>query len=131
LDAAPEEGKPGEIAAVSDALSEAEGRLHKVEEEASKASVREAEAKEKLDEITAGTPPGAGRELMEKVEAAQRALDEASGEVERANRRVAKAKAKAEEAERQAVEAGVAPSKAGQGSSETGEEGPGESEEKV
>jgi hypothetical protein len=104
LEAEPEEGKAGELAAAMDALADAEKRVRKAKGEATKAAE---EAKEKTKELDSAVVSGADEELMSKVKATIKSKEEA----EKASRRAAKALAKAEEAAREAEALGAIPDK--------------------
>ncbi len=92
LDAEPEEGRAGEIAAALDALAEAENKAKGAEKEA-------AEAAEKAEQImramAEAASSGADEETMAELEAASKEAREKAGKVAR---RAAKASAKAEDA---------------------------------
>jgi hypothetical protein len=103
LDAEPEEGKPGEVAAALDALADAENRARKTEKEAGQATEL---ADEKLREVQAARASGAGEEEMAKLEAA---AQEAKARAEKAARRAARTQAKAGSAARAAEALGVKP----------------------
>ena len=104
LDAAPEEGRAGEIAEALDALSDAEKRAKEADKEADKASEK---AEEMLRDVESAAAGGAQEDLMEKVKAALEAKDEAV----KAARRSAKASAKWEYALREAESLGARPEK--------------------
>jgi len=127
LDAEPEEGEAGVMAAATDAATEAEKRAREAEKDEEQAASHAEAARRRVDEITARTGPGADREAMEQVEAAIHEAEEAAREVERATRRKAKARAKAEEAAHRAAELGASVDK-GEKKSE-GTEGEGEANE--
>jgi amino acid transporter len=100
LDAAPEEGEAGEMAAAIDALAEAEKRAGEAEKEATEASE---EAEKKAHGLESALAQGADEALMAKAKAALEAKEEAS----KAARKAAKAMAKAEDAARVAESLGV------------------------
>jgi len=104
LEAEPEEGKAGELAAAMDALADAEKRVQKAKEEAIKAAE---EAEEKTKELDSAVVSGADEELMSKVKDTIKSKKEA----EKASRRAAKALAKAEDAAREAEALGAIPDK--------------------
>jgi hypothetical protein len=104
LDAEPEEGKAGELAAALDTLTDAEKRAGQAEEEAAKAAK---EADEKMQELESAIASGAGEDLMSKVKATLEAKEQAS----KAARRAAKALAKVEDAARAAEKLGAKPAK--------------------
>lgn len=100
LDAEPEEGTAGEIAAAVDALAEAEKKARDIEKEAEKAAK---EAEEKLHEVKSAMAEGSQKDLEEKIKAASEAKTQALKEA----RRAAKASAKAEDAAHEAEKLGV------------------------
>ncbi len=102
LDAAPEEGKAGEMAEALDALSDAEKKAKEAEKEAAIASDR---AEEKISDVESAIAEGAQEELMDKVKAALDAKEEAV----KAARRYAKASAKVEDARSEAKSLGALP----------------------
>jgi len=112
LDAEPEEGKAGEIAAALDALDNARKKAIEMEKEAEKAAE---EAEEKLREIQAAATSGADEQTMAKIEAA---VLEAKARASKAARRAAKALAKAEDAARAVEALGAKPEELGRKSKE-------------
>ena len=100
LDAEPEEGTAGEVAAAVDALTDAEKKARDMEKEAEKAAKA---AEEKLDEVKSAISTGSQEDLEGKIKAASDAKAQALKET----RRAAKASAKAEEAAREAEKLGV------------------------
>lgn len=106
LDAEPEEGKAGEIAAALDALEDARTKAREAEKEADKATK---EAEEKMREMQAAAASGADGETMTKIETA--AL-EAKAQASKAARLAAKSLAKAEDAARAVEALGASPEKA-------------------
>ncbi len=106
LEAEPEEGKAGELAAAMDALADAEERAQKAKEDAIKAAE---EAKEKIKELDSAAAGGAGKEFISKVKATIKSKEEA----EKAARRAAKALVKAEDAAKEAEALGVISDKEG------------------
>lgn len=98
LDAEPEEGKAGEIAAALDALEDARSKAREAEKEAAKAAE---EVEERLRDMQEAAASGANKETMAKIEAGTL---EAKERARKATRRAAKSMAKAENAAR-AVEA--------------------------
>ena len=112
LDAEPEEGKAGEIAAALDVFSDTERRAQQAEKEAAEAAV---EAEAKLREIRAAAASGASDEEISKIEAA--AL-EAREQANKAARRAAKALAKLEDAARTLETLGVKPAQVSEEPSE-------------
>ena len=107
LDAEPEEGKAGEMAAAQDALAAAENKAHKAEKDVTKAADSALEAEKKLEGVIESASPGADRETMEEIETAANEADAAKAEAEKTARRAAKAKAKADNAAREAEAAGA------------------------
>jgi len=102
LDAEPEEGQAGELAAAMDALAEARARLQEAEREAASATQ---EVEERLSLIEGSTEPPSGQELTALVKAVLKAKDEA----QQASRQAARAKAKAELAAREVEALGGSP----------------------
>lgn len=100
LDAEPEEGTAGELAAAADALADAEKKARAMEKEAEAAAK---EAEEKLHEVKSAMTAGSQEDLEEKIKAASEAKALALKEA----RRAAKASAKAEDAAREAEKLGV------------------------
>ncbi len=100
LDAEPEEGTVGEMAAALDALADAEKKARDMEKEAEKAAK---EAEEKLHEVKFAMASGPQEDLESKIGAASEAKAKALEEA----RRAAKAWAKAENAAREAESLGV------------------------
>jgi amino acid transporter len=105
LDAEPEEGQAGELAAALDAFTEAEKKAQEAEKEALKAAE---EAQEKLQELKAATESGTDEEDRSKVEAA---VLEAEEQAIKSARRAAKASAKVEDAARTLEALGAKPDK--------------------
>jgi hypothetical protein len=93
LDADPEEGKHGEVAAALDALTDAGSRVDQVEKEAEAARKKAEEAETRLSQAMEAARPGIDREEMAKVEAAVETAREAVREAHKVERKVAKAKA--------------------------------------
>jgi amino acid transporter len=112
LDAEPDEGKAGEVAAALDAFADREKRALQVEKEAAEAAE---EAERRLREIRAVAAAGGSDEEISKIEVA--AL-EARERATTAARRAAKAMAKLEEAARELEALGVKPVQVGRESSE-------------
>ena len=102
LDAAPEEGKAGEMAEALDALSDAEKNAKEAEKEAASASEK---AEEMISNVESAVADVAQEDLMEKVKAALEAKEEAV----KAARRSAKASAKVEDTMREAESLGALP----------------------
>jgi len=93
LDADPEEGKPGEVAAALDALTDAGSRVDHAEKEAEAARKKAEEAEIRLSQAMEAAGPGIDREEMAKIEAAVEAAREAVREAHKVERKVAKARA--------------------------------------
>jgi len=104
LDAEPEEGKAGELAAAMDILADAKRRAEDAEKTAS--TVAE-EAEARLRDLESSIASGADADLMSKVKATLDVKEEAS----KAARRASKARAKAEDAAREAELLGAKPDK--------------------
>ncbi len=104
LDAEPEEGKAGELAAALDILADAKKKAQDAEKAAS--TVAE-EAEARLRDLESAIASGADEDLMSKVKATLDVKEEAS----KAARRAAKARAKAEDAAREAELLGAKPDK--------------------
>ena len=102
LDAEPEEGRAGELAAALDTLADAKKRAKEAEKEAAKAAE---EAEGKLHELESAIASGADEALMSKVKATLEAREQAS----KTARRAAKALAKVEDAARVAETLGAKP----------------------
>ena len=93
LDADPEEGKQGEVAAALDALTDAGNRVDQVEKEAEAARKKAEEAETRLSQAMEAARPGIDREEMAKIEAAVETAREAVREAHKVERKVAKARA--------------------------------------
>jgi hypothetical protein len=93
LDADPEEGKHGEVAAALDALTDAGSRVDQVEKEAEAARKKAEEAETRLSQAMEAARPGIDREEMAKIEAAVETARETVREAHKVERKVAKAKA--------------------------------------
>jgi hypothetical protein len=104
LEAEPEDGKAGELAAALDDLSDAEKKAKKAEEEAAKALK---EAEEKSYDLESVAASGADVGIGEQLEAAR----EAKKKADKALRGAAKALAKKEDAAKAAEELGAEPVK--------------------
>jgi len=104
LDAEPEEGRAGELAAALDTLADAKKRAKEAEKEAAKAAE---EAEGKLHELESAIASGADEALMLKVKATLEAKEQAS----KTARRAAKALAKVEDAAHVAETLGAKPDK--------------------
>ena len=102
LDAEPEEGKAGEIAAAQDALAAAQKRLLEMEKQAEQAAAT-AEEKERIFQAAVDSDGDA-----ESLEQAEAAVKTALKEGEHLSRKAAKAKAKVEDAENALAALGVA-----------------------
>ena len=100
LDADPEEGTAGELAAACDTLADAEKKAQDMEKEAEKAAK---EAEEKLHEVKSAMAEGSQEEVEEKIKSASEAKALALKEA----RRATKASKKAEDAAREAEKLGV------------------------
>jgi hypothetical protein len=103
LDAEPEEGRAGEVAAALDALSDAEKKAKDAEEDAAAASEK---ADQQLREMRDAALSGIDREALMKMAAATR---EAREQATKSARRAAKAWVKAENAARAAEALGAKP----------------------
>ena len=101
LDAEPEEGIAGDMAAAMDMFSEAEKKAEKAEKEAKKAEKAFDEKLTKLAETEAAESD------EEKIKAARNEVFKAEVEVEKAVRKAAKADVKAQQAAQEAEELGV------------------------
>ena len=104
LDAEPEEGTAGEMAAARDALDEAAKKADDAEKEAHKARKVVEEAKAKVMDFRGGEPSDESRAERLRLEAEAR---QAEIDSEKAFRKAAKARAKAKDAEKTAAELGV------------------------
>jgi hypothetical protein len=102
LDAEPEEGEAGELAAVLDSLTDATKKAQEAEKEAAEAAK---EAEKKLQELESAVASGEDEDIMARVKATLEARERSS----KAARRAAKAIAKMENAAREAEELGVEP----------------------
>ena len=109
LDAEPEEGKPAEVAAALDALTEAEKKARDAKKEAAEALEAAEKAENKVTEMVAAAGPGADRETMTQIEKATEAAERAKNQADKAKRKAAKAQAKAEDGAREAEMLGVKP----------------------
>jgi hypothetical protein len=110
LEAEPEKGKAGEIAAALDARTDAEKKVQAAQKDTEEAQKTAIVAKEKLlEQIKA---EAANSEKAEsEIDALQAAYKEAEKKAEKAARRFAKARAKAETASQVVDDLGVKPSK--------------------
>jgi len=93
LDAEPEEGKAGEIAAAFDALAEAKKRAENSEKEAAKAAEAAETAREKLRQLEATSSPFEVDNT--KASEIKASVEDAERQAEKAQRRSAKARARA------------------------------------
>ena len=93
LDAEPEEGKHGEVAAALDALTDAGKTAVQLEEEATEARKMAEAAEAHLQRAMEEARPGIDREEMGKIEAAVEAAREAVKEAHKVERKLAKARA--------------------------------------
>jgi amino acid transporter len=93
LDAEPEEGKHGEVAAALDALTDAGKKAGLLEREAAEARKMAEEAEAHLQSAMEEARPGIDRKEMEKIEAAVEAAREAVKEAHKMERKLAKARA--------------------------------------
>lgn len=93
LDADPEEGKHGEVAAALDALTDAGSRVDQAEKEAEGARKKAEEAEIRLSRAMEAAGPGIDREEMAKIEAAVAAAREAVRKAHKMERKAAKARA--------------------------------------
>ena len=105
LDADPEEGKAGEMAAALDALSDADKKSRDKEKEAAEALEK---LEEKLDKSRAAREAGNDGETQARI---NDEVKEAQDQTEMAGRRVAKAKAKATNAAKEVEKLGGKPPK--------------------
>jgi hypothetical protein len=105
LDAEPEEGKAGEIAAALDTLADTEKQAGHAEKDAAKAAQAAEKAKEKLKQLEEVPPTSPA----DKTEAAdiKASVEDAERAAKKAQRRSAEAKAKAEAAAQELEELGV------------------------
>jgi len=97
LEAEPEEGKAGELAAALDALDEAEKRARQTEKEAKKMAW---ESEKKIEELRSTVASGADEELMSMVKVTLEAKEEAGNAARKAAKALARAKYAAEDAEK-------------------------------
>jgi len=101
LDAEPEEGTPGEMAAAQDNLEKAHKNLEHAEKNASKARVKMESARRELEGLQACNQDAA------EVQKAEKELHEAEKEVEKTARKAVKAAVKADDAEKDAEDQGI------------------------
>ena len=110
LEAEPEKGKAGEVAAALDALTDAEKRVQVTQKDKEAAQQLAIQAKEKLQEQIKAEAANS-EETESEIGALQAAYKEAQKQAEKAARRLAKAKAKVEAASKIVEDLGVKPSK--------------------
>lgn len=101
LDAEPEEGPPGEMAAAMDNLEKARKNVETAEQNAEKARRRLETARQELETLQTHKQDAA------EMEKAEKALQEAEQQVEKTARKAVKAAVKAEDAEKDAQAHGV------------------------
>jgi hypothetical protein len=106
LDAEPEEGEAGELAAAVDSLADAKKKAHEAEKAAAEAAE---EAEKKLQELESAVASGKDEDIMARVKATLEAKEKSS----KAARRAAKAMAKMEDAAREAEALGAEPDRKG------------------
>ncbi|MGB2928718.1 MAG: amino acid permease [Desulfobacterales bacterium] len=104
LDAQPEEGTAGEMAAAMDALADTQKKSQEAQKEAAKAKEIAETAREKLLELEKFPVSEQEKEQLSKLKTE---LDQAEKEAEKAFRRAAKAQAKSEDAAKEVKELGV------------------------
>ncbi len=102
LDAEPEEGEAGELAAALDILADAKKKAQEAEKAAAEAAE---EAQKKLQELESAISSGEDKDIMARVKATLEAKEKSS----KALRRAAKAMAKVEDAAREAEALGAEP----------------------
>ena len=93
LDAEPEDGKYGEVAAALDALAEASEKASLAEKEAAAVRRKADEAENHLKRAMEAARPGIDREAMAEIEAAMEAARESVKEAHKVERKLAKARA--------------------------------------
>lgn len=104
LDAEPEEGTAGEMAAVIDAVSDSEKKARIAEKDLEKACEQAESIKLKVTELEMKLPEDQDPDTLAKLKAEAMTADEM---LEKARRRAAKARAKADDAVEQAEKAGL------------------------
>jgi amino acid transporter len=104
LDAEPEAGRAGQIAAALDALVDSGKRIHAAEKEVEEASRAIGTITEELERIRSGAPAKMDAEAMER---SMHGLEEARKRLETAQRKLAKSRAKAQAARQEAEALGV------------------------
>jgi len=107
LDAEPEEGKAGELAAALDALSDAEKRAKKAREEADKAAEEAEKAEEQTKAVMDSLDHGAAPKEKIPENKTSAVSQQAKEEAEKAARKAAKAEAKVKEAAKEAEDLGA------------------------
>ena len=95
LDAEPEEGKPAEVAAALDALTDAQKKAREAEKAATEGAKQEEKKQSALEDAVSS---GADEQTVSKIEKEAKAAQE---EARKLSRRAAKAQAKAEDAARE------------------------------
>jgi chromosome segregation ATPase len=109
LDAAPEEGLAGDMAAVRDSLADSEKRVRSAEKEVAEAAQSVAQIHTELQRLHAVEKTGPDAEKL------TRELADAEGLLDQAKRRLAKLNAKAEDAKKAAESLGVEADENGDG----------------
>jgi len=109
LDAEPEEGKPAEVAAALDALTDAEKKAQDAESEAVQVFEMAEKAEKNAGEVMAAAGPGADKETISNIEKTMEESERAKTQADKAKRKAARAQAKAEDAARQVEILGVKP----------------------
>ena len=104
LDAEPEKGKAGEIAAALDTLSDAEERVKKAEKIAARAAKEAESAEKKLNETQETVVPGTEDENLNEIKAD---VEKTKSRADKAARRSAKTRARAETAAKEAEDIGA------------------------
>jgi hypothetical protein len=107
LDAEPEEGVHGEVAAALDALTDAEKKASQAETEAEAFRLKAEEAEAVLGQTMEAAHPGIDREEMAKIEAAVEVARKAAVEAHTMERKAAKAKAGVVSSQRHAESLGA------------------------
>jgi chromosome segregation ATPase len=110
LEAEPEKGKAGEIAAALDALTDAEKKVQETQKDSEEAQKTASAAKEKLSEQIK-SEAASSEKVESEIDGLQAAYKEAEKQAEKAVRRFAKARAKAETASKVVEDLDVKPSK--------------------
>jgi amino acid transporter len=107
LDAEPEEGKPAEVAAALDAVTDAEKKAQDAEREAVQVLEMAEKAEKNASEVIAAAGPGADKETISNIEKTMEESERAKTQADKAKRKAAKAQAKAEDAAREVEMLGV------------------------